>query len=90
MEQRKKRYFCCQNRSRDKLNEHGFIYPIVLILASLSMLLIMNLSETYLSQMGYIQELKSFYEQEISNLLSNDVLLDEIDYNEDDHIFVEE
>lgn len=54
------------------------------------MLLIMNLSETYLSQMGYIQELKSFYEQEISNLLSNDVLLDEIDYNEDDHIFVEE
>lgn len=62
-------------------NNRGAVYPIVLILTSVTLIILFEITETYLSRWGYLQEIKAYYRNEITILLSEDVSIDEIDYN---------
>ena len=62
-------------------NNSGAVYPIVLLLTSVTLIILYEITETYLSRWGYMQEIKAYYRNEITILLSEDVSTNEIDYN---------
>lgn len=47
------------------MKEKGAIYPIVLLICFIALVIIFEASQIYLSEIGYIREMKQFYLQEI-------------------------
>lgn len=46
-------------------NDRGGIYPLVLIICTISLLFLLQASVIYLSELQYIQEIKNYYYEEI-------------------------
>lgn len=46
-------------------NDRGGIYPLVLIICTISLLFLLQASVIYLSELQYIREIKNYYYEEI-------------------------
>ncbi|MBS4176356.1 hypothetical protein [Lederbergia citrea] len=51
-------------------NEKGVVYPVALLVASIAFLVIFEASLIYVSQLGYVTEIKNYYQREIKESLA--------------------
>ncbi|MBS4209613.1 hypothetical protein [Bacillus sp. FJAT-50079] len=63
-------------------NEQGMIYPLTLVITLITLFILIEATHIYVSEYGYVTEMKHYYESELRQLLLNiDATNDKIDYN---------
>ncbi|MCR2820380.1 hypothetical protein [Lederbergia panacisoli] len=55
-------------------DENGAAYPVVLIVAVLSLFVIFEVTQIYISEIGFVTEMKDYYEKRIIQLLKNAII----------------
>lgn len=66
-----RRHFCYLwgRRSRVINKESGAVYPIVLLICSIALIILFEATLIYLSELGFVREMKEYYLNEIREQL---------------------